>query len=245
MKFKIFLFILLSLSLVAFSQSIPADKEEQLQLIKQLSRTIPLELGKVEGTLPQINILIKKGEKVQARAMVEDALQQISQIESNQKILMQIDETADDESLMIEQVQETKRFLVNKANQLKNAISIYISCEAKLFTREYAFLKNEIQGQLADFGCSYVENPEHADWVIYVSASAREYNKMELGNFATYFSYVDLQLSIDKTANGKRVYQNSFSAKGGNNFSFERAAQEAYKELSPQISTIIKEYIFQ
>ena len=56
---------------------------------------------------------------------------------------------------------------------------------------------------------------------------------------------MDIQLTIDKIANGKRVYQNAFSEKGGNNLSFERAAQEAYKELSPKISKIIQEQIQQ
>lgn len=229
---KLFILLFAVFSMASFAQT---DK---------LIRSITYELGKVEGTIPQINMLMKKGEKIQAREMVDEALKQIEQIEEKQKEVALAGDI-EEEDLLITQTQETKRFLINKANQLKNAISIYINCDAKLFTGEYASLKNEIQGPLADFGCSYVENPEQADWVIYVSASAREYNKMELGNFATYFSYVDLQLSIDKSSNGKRVYQNSFSEKGGNNISFERAAQEAYKELSPQISTIIKEYISQ
>lgn len=227
---KIFILLFAAFSLTSFAQT---DK---------LIRSITYELGKVEGTIPQINMLIKKGEKVQAREMVDDALKQIEQIEQNQKEAASYGDF-EEEDLLIPQTQETKRFLVNKANQLKNAISIYISCDAKLFTQEYASLKNEIQGQLADLGCSYVENPEQADWVINISSSAREGNKMTTGNFTTYFSYVDLQLSIDKTANSKRVYQNTFNEKGGNNLSFERAAQEAYQELSPQISAIIKEYI--
>jgi len=228
---KLFILLFAAFSLTSFAQS---DK---------LIRSITYELGKVEGTIPQINMLIKKGEKVQAREMVDDALKQIEQIEQKQKEAALYGDFEEEEDMLISQTQETKRFLVNKANQLKNAISIYISCDAKLFTQEYASFKNEIQGQLADLGCSYVENPEQADWVINISSSAREGNKMTTGNFTTYFSYVDLQLSIDKVANGKRVYQNTFTEKGGNNISFERAAQEAYQELSPQISAVMKEYI--
>ena len=229
---RLWIIILSVLSLTAFAQT---DK---------LVRRISYELGKVEGSIPQINMLMKKGEKVQAREMVDAALQQMEQIEAYQKEAALMDETIEDEDLFILQAQETKRFLVNKANQLKNAIGIYISCDAKIFGNDYS-LKDELEGQLADLGCSFVEEKEQADWVITISASSREGNKMTAGGFSTYFSYVDLTMSIDKVANGKRVYQNAFSEKGGDTRSYEFAAKEAFMEISPQISAIIKEQVKQ
>lgn len=230
---KLLIILLAIFSLTAFAQT---DK---------LVRRISYELGKVEGSIPQINMLIKKGEKVQAKEMVNEALLQIEKIEAYQKEAALLDEAIDEADLFIPQTQETKRFLVNKAAQLKNAIGVFILCDAQLFDSDYSTLKEEIQGQLTDMGCSFLEEQEGADWLIVISASARQGNKMVTGNFSTYFSYVDLKLSIDKTANGKRVYQNAFSEKGGDTRSFENAAREAYRELFPQISAIIREQISQ
>lgn len=208
-----------------------------------LTRRISYELGKVEGTIPQINMLIKKGEKVQAREMVEEALKQMEQIEAYQKEAALNGYDMDEDDLLIPQTQETKRFLVNKAAQLKNAINVYIRCEAKVFDNEYRTLTEEIQGQLSDLGCSFLDNAEQADWTITITASSRQGNKMQKGNFTTYFSYVDMQLTIDKMANGKRVYQNAFKEKGGDTRNFEYAANEAYQEIISQITPIIKEQI--
>lgn len=234
MRLKLFIFLFVASILTAHSET----------NTQQLVRRISYELGKVEGSIPQINMLMKKGEKVQAREMVDAALQQMEQIDAYQKEAALMDETLEDEDLFIPQTQETKRFLVNKANQLKNAIGIYITCDAQIFGSNYS-LKDEIEGQLADVGCSFVDEKAQADWAITISASSREGNKMTTGGFTTYFSYVDLKLSIDKVANGKRVYQNAFSEKGGDTRSYELAAKEAYKEISPQISAIIKEQVKQ
>ena len=225
--------LIILLSVLSLSVCAQSDK---------LVRRITYELGKVEGSIPQINMLMKKGEKVQAREMVDAALKQMEQIETYQKEAA-LDGSYDEEDLLIPQAQETKRFLVNKANQLKNGIGVYIQCDAQLFGDYYSTVKDELQGRLADLGCSFVEEKEQADWAINITSSTREGNKMVNGNFTTYFSYVDLKLSIEKVANGKCVYQSAFSEKGGDTRNYSNAAKEAYQELIIQISKIIKEQI--
>ena len=241
---KLFIFALIAVfSFPVFSQMIPEDSAERAKLAKQLSRNIPLQLGKVEGAMPQINLLLKNGEKIQARQMVEDALQQIAKIEADQELLAQIDETADEEDRMVAQVLEAKQYLVNKANMLRNAIGVYISCDAALFEAKYPLFIKEIQGALSELGISYVDNAAQADWCVYITAVAREYNTVKSGNTALYYTYVDAQLAIDKKKDNKRVYEGSLSRKGGHTHNFEKAAYEAYRDMVPQISAIIEEQI--
>lgn len=239
---QILTFLFAVLSITVFAQSLPTDEAERAKLARQLTRSIPMELGKIECTMPQINMLLKKGEKVQARTMVEEALQQISKIEADQKTLALLDEAADDEILMTAEVEEAKRYLTDKANKLRNAIGIYITCDAKLFDVEYPVFLKELQGGLSQMGVSFVDSVEQADWKITITASTREYNKTENG---TYFAYADAQLAIDKLANGKRVYEDAISEKGGHTHNYDKAAREAYRYLSSRISTIIKEQIAQ
>lgn len=240
-----FIIILSVCSLSIFAQSLPTDNSERVKLARQLTRSIPMELGKIEGTMPQINILIKKGEKAQAKAMVEDALQQIAKIESDQKTLALLDEAADEEILMTAELEETKRYLTDKANKLRNAIGIYITCDAKLFDADYPVFLKELQGELSQLGVSFLDSVEQADWKINLNANAREYNKVDFGGAANYFVYVDVQLAIDKLANGKRIYEDAISEKGGHTHNYDQAAREAYKHLIPRVSSIIKEQIAQ
>ena len=242
---QILTFLFAVLSVTVFAQSLPTDEAERAKLARQLTRSIPMELGKIEGIMPQINILIKKGEKVQARTLVEEALQQIAKIEADQKTLALLDETADDETLMIAEVAEAKRYLIDKANKLRNAIGIYITCDAKLFDADYPVFLKELQGELSQLGVSFVDSVEQADWKINLNANAREYNKVDFGGAANYFVYVDVQLAIDKLANGKRIYEDAISEKGGHTHNYDQAAREAYKHLIPRVSSIIKEQIAQ
>lgn len=230
---KLFILLLSVLSLTATAQN---DK---------LVRQITYELGKVEGSIPQVNMFMKKGEKVQAREMVEDALKQIEQIEDWQKQAMLANEQLDEEELLIDQTRDIKRFFVKKQAQLKNGIGIYIQSDAKLYDKEYAALKDAIQGQLTDLGCAFLDDAEQADWVVNISASAREGEKLVTDYANTWITYVDVQLSIDKVAAGKRVYQNAFSEKAGDPRSAEHAAREAYKYAAQKVSTVIREQIMQ
>ena len=240
---QILTFLFAVLSITVFAQSLPTDEAERAKLARQLTRSIPMELGKIEGIMPQINILIKKGEKVQARTMVEDALQQIAKIKADQKTLALLDETVDDEILMTSEVADAKRFLTDKANKLRNAIGIYITCDAKLFDVENTAFLKELHGELSQFGVSFVDSVNQADWAINIQAKAREYNKVELGGATSYFVYVDAQMTIDKIANGKRVYEDAISEKAGHTFNYEQAARDSYKHLVPRIGAIIKEQI--
>lgn len=235
------LFTVLPLSL--FAQTLPTDDTERAKMARQLTRTIPMELGKIEGVMPQINMLIKKGEKVQARTMVEEALQQLSKIEADQKTLALLDENADDEILLTAEVAEAKRYLMDKANKLRNAIGIYITCDARLFDKEFPVFLKELQGELSQLGVSFVDDVNQADWSINIQAKAREYSKIDLGGATNYFVYVDAQMNMDKMANGKRVFEDAMSEKGGHSFNYEQAAREAYKYLVPRISAVIKEQI--
>lgn len=235
--------LLLVLPLSVMAQTLPTDSVERVKMAKQLVRTIPMELGKIEGEMPQINMLIKQGEKVQARTMVEQALKQIAKIEADQKTLMQLDETVDDETLMTAELTEAKRYLTEKANKLSNAIGVYITCDAKLFDADNTAFLKELQGKLSQLGVAFVDSKEQADWAINIVADAREYNKVELGGAANYFVYVDAQLTIDKIANGKRVLEDAVSEKGGHPLNYRQAALEAYKQLVPRLSEAIKEQI--
>lgn len=79
---------------------------------------------------------------------------------------------------------------------------------------------------------SFVDDEESAEWVVSVTAKAREHTKQEMNGTTTYFDYADAELSIVKTATGKHVCQKRVSEKGGHFRGYDEAAQEAYKYYS-------------
>ena len=216
-------------------------------LIRQLERKITIELTKIETALDQVDQLIANGQKLQARDLATKTLQQFAEVDEAQKTLAAVDENADEESLQLQETRDLQRRLIAFVAQLKNGLNIYISCYADMFGKNYSALKGEIEGALSPMGCTFVSRADQSDWAIYITASAREYNKKGEGSDTQYYVYIDTKLSIDKTTTGQRIYEEQLEPKkGGWTFSYEEAARmDGYKKVSQELIKIIKQQIQQ
>ena len=212
-------------------------------LIRQLEKQITVALTKVEMSLDQIDQLIAIGQKLQARSVAENALPLFAEVDEAQKLLVAVDADATEETLMLPETRILQQRLIAMVAQLKNALTICLRADAKIFNSAYPALQAELQGHLSKIGCNFVTDPSTADWVIDISAQAREYNVMTMGNVSTYFVYVDANIVITKTATGQRVYENMFSEKGGHTHNYDQAARDAYKYLLPKLREVLDEQI--
>lgn len=212
-------------------------------LIRQLEKKIMVCLTKIETSLDQVDQLIATGQKLQARSAAEKALPLFAEVDEAQKLLVAVDADATKETLMLSETRTFQQRLMAMVAQLKNALTIYLRADAKIFNSSYPALQAELQGHLSKLGCNFVTDPSTADWVIDISAQAREYNTTTMGNVSTYFVYVDANIAITKTATGQRVYENVFSEKGGHTHNYEQAARDAYKYLLPKLRDVLDEQI--
>lgn len=214
-------------------------------LIRQLEKTITVGLTKIETSLDQVDQLVANGQKMKARDLAVKTLPQFAEVDDAQKTLAAVDENADEETLQLQETRALQNRLTGLIAQLKHGINIYFECTADLFGKNYATLKSEIQGELSKLGCTFVNSASESDWAIYVNAPAREYRKTDYGSTSSYFSYVDANIVVDKTTTGQRVFEDQISEKGGHTMNYEQAARDAYKNISPKISEIIKNQIQQ
>lgn len=214
-------------------------------LIRQLEKTITVCLTKIETSMDQIDQLVANGQKLQARELAENTVPKFREVDEAQKLLAAVDENANEESLQLQETRTLQHRLTDLVAQLKNGINIYLICNAYMFGQTYSALKGEIQGALSPMGCTFVRTDAGADWIITVTATAREYNASSYGSVTTYFAYVDAKISIEKGATRQRIYEDAISEKGGHTHNYEQAARQAFKDLSPKISAIIKEQIQQ
>ena len=214
-------------------------------LIRQLEKQITVALTKVEVSLDQVDQLIATGQKLQARSAAEKALPLFAEVDEAQKLLVAVDSDATEETLMLSETRQLQQCLMAMVAQLKNALTICIKVHATAFDSPYPALQEELKGALSQLGCNFVTDPSTADWVIDISATAREYNKVATGNINTYFAYVDATISITKTATGQRVYENMFTEKGGHTHNYQQAVRDAYKYLTPKICQVVREQVKQ
>ncbi|MBQ7648157.1 MAG: hypothetical protein IJS92_03660 [Paludibacteraceae bacterium] len=214
-------------------------------LIRQLEKSITVGLTKIETSLDQVDQLVANGQKMQARDLAAKTLPQFAEVDEAQKTLVAVDENADEESLQLQETRTLQRRLTGIIADLKHGINIYLSCTADMFGTNYSALKAQIQGELSKLGCTFVSSAADSDWAVYINAPARQYNKSNLGEVSTFFCYVDANIRITKTATGQQIFEDQISEKGGHTLGFEQAARDAYKQISPKITAIIKQQITQ
>ena len=191
----------------------------------------------------QLETQITAGQKLQARSAAEKALPLFAEVDEAQKLLVAVNADATKETLMLPETRQLQQRLMAMVAQLKNALTICLKADAKIFSSAYPALQAELQGHLSKLGCNFVTDPSTADWVIDIAAQAREYNTTTMGNVSTYFVYVDANIAITKIATGQRVYENMFSEKGGHTHNYEQAARDAYKYLLPKLRNVLDEQI--
>lgn len=218
---------------------------KRVTLIRQLEKSITVGLTKIETSLDQIDQLISNGQKMQARDLAVKTLPQFAEVDDAQKTLAAVDENADEESLQLQETRTLQRRLTGIIADLKHGINIYLSCTADMFGTNYGALRAEIQGELSKLGCTFVSSAADSDWAVYINAPARQYNKSNFGEVSTFFCYVDANIRITKTATGQQIFEDQISEKGGHTLGYEQAARDAYKQISPKITAIIKQQITQ
>ena len=212
-------------------------------LVRKLSKRITVNTTKIEMGLETIPDMVANGNKSEAKQQLSAIAILLSDIENDQKVMLSIDATLEDEDIALSEVNDLRKHYQQWQNELKNGIAIYLVCGASTLVGNYPALSNSIKGELSSLGCSFLPNANGADWVITISATARKYNSQSWGEITSYFAFVDATLSIQKMATNQIIYEDIISVKGSHTFSYDEAVRSAYKELNPQIAEIIKTQI--
>ncbi|MCQ2311326.1 MAG: hypothetical protein MJZ64_06230, partial [Paludibacteraceae bacterium] len=168
-------------------------------LLRKLGKRITVNTTKIEMGLATISDMVANGNKSEAKQQLTTLNTLFSDIENDQKIMLAIDATLEDEDIALSEVNELRKQYQQWQNELKNGIAVYLTCQAVTLTGNYPALTKGIKGELNPLGCSFLNDAEGADWVITISATAREYNTQTWGNATSYVAFVDASLSIHKT----------------------------------------------
>ncbi len=125
----------------------------------------------------------------------------------------------------------------------QHGLVIYLNCEAELFDKPFNSLAGKVKGGIAADGCSFVSESDSADWVIAITASAREYDSRIMGSTTIFTAYVDAYIVITNNTTGKVVCNDEITAKGTHTVSYNEAARTAYTEAQDSLLETINQYI--
>lgn len=137
------------------------------------------------------------------------------------------------------EVNGQEQTIKQKLSELEYGTTYCIVCDADLFGKRYVKLANEVKGNLSASGCNFVDVPANADYVIRIKASARKYNEFQ----GAYFTYIDAAVTIDKNATGQRIFEDEVQEKGAHTLSYDEAARDGYKQITKEITKLLKDNI--
>lgn len=204
---------------------------------------IQMLLRKVDNAEQIAENYERQGFKMKAKVELQQAL---SELNSADEIFFWLNILGMPEQQLryyVDQTHGKEQSLKSKLAGLEHGVTYCIVCVADSFGKSYTKLANEVKGGLSASGCSFTEDPAAADYVIQINASAREYNKANIGGSAAYFVFVDAAIAIEKTATGQLILEDEISVKGSHTLGFEEAAREAYKNTSQRIVKLLLENI--
>lgn len=201
---------------------------------------IDLVLYEAENLLSSARNYKNNGLKTKAKSELNDALNLLSQTDDLFFALTFFDESTNYRYLLTKNL-NLEQAIKNMLTELDHAIVICVKCKADKYGVPYKKLAEEIKGVMSQRGCSFTSDPQKADYVINISATARKHAHSTFGSATTYFAYVDATLSI-VNKRSQRIYEDVVSVKGGS-ISYELAANDAYKKVSMRIGNAVSENI--
>ena len=206
-------------------------------------KDIKMLISNINNVITLADGYIKTGFKSKAKTELDNSLELFNSVG---KSFFWLNAFGMDENKIqkyLEQVNQSEQRVKLMIADLEYGTTYCVVCNADNFGKNYPKLQNEIKGELSASGCNFVDDPKTADYVIYVDASSREYNKMSNAGGNAYFTYVDAAVSIDKVATNQRIFEDEISVKGSHTLSYDEAGRDGYKKISKEISKMLKENI--
>lgn len=123
------------------------------------------------------------------------------------------------------------RKIDNTLLSLGHGITIFIDYHSDLFGEDYPAAISQLSAKLSSADRSFVDNPLDADWIVKITATAREGQTTTIGSNTAYFAYVDVSTTVVKGSTAQTVFNDTFSIKEGDTRGMKQAAVAAFQRI--------------
>ena len=212
-------------------------------LTRTLKKQILSHITRAEMAIEETEGLLKDGEKGAANKAIAKAMEQLQQVEEQQRVVQNVDATINMEDIAFAESNALKQRVAALQQQLKHGMAVYIGGDVTIFDKSYPTFIQKIKQEISPVGCTFTTNEAEADWVIRLQGTAREYNTLQTGAYTVYFVLAEVALQIVKGNTQSTIYEGSFSEKGSHTINREEAGYAAYAEVYQQVATKVKEII--
>lgn len=200
-------------------------------------------LSNQENDLSRATRMISLGYKEKAKPILE---QLVTKYESMEEPLIWLELCSlpkDKYQAFLDRLSANIREIDSRLLSLGHDITIFIDYRSDLFGDEYPSVIHQLSSKLSSQDRSFVDNPLNADWIVKINAKAREGQASRWGNTNTFFSYVDVDITVIKGSTAQIIYKNSYSVKEGDTRSYKHAAVAAFNKVPESLFDIVNNNI--
>lgn len=212
-------------------------------LSKHLQRQISRLLTRAEISLEEAQEQINKGEKLEARKTITQAVEYLQELAENQHMLETIDANILPENIFLQESIALKKQVTELYQELKNGVYICIEGECEILGQNYPAFIQILKEQLSDSGCTFTTNQHQADYVISISGTTRRTNQAQVAGFVAYFVEANVNLQITKANTQQTIFEGTWTEKGSHTNNNHEAALDAYKKLNSIVANMVIETI--
>lgn len=213
------------------------------ELSKHLQRQISRLLTRAEINVEETHELISKGEKVEARKTIIQAVECMQELAEYQHIIEIIDTNIVPEDILLNESIALKKQVTRLYQEMKNGIYLYVEGECDIFGKTYLTFIQQVKEQLSDLGCSFTSDQQQADWVIDIVSTTRKMNQAQVAGFVAYFVEANVSLRITKANTQQTIFEGVWTEKGSHTNNDYEAALNAYDNLTNVVTRKITETI--
>ena len=208
------------------------------ELIGYYKSNLSVNIGQIESFAKTAQDLEANGEKAKARQQIENAQAIFLKIRYAQDILTALDSRISNVDLQQEKSETLYNTLTQMQARLAQAVYVYIESSEDLFGQKVFIVANKLKAELANKGCSFVENSEQADFKLKIDVSTRyssSYNNL-------VFCYADTYVELHDIRKQKVMYSDIIAQRSGG-VSEDRAGRKAMEDVVPKISKQLNPWI--
>jgi hypothetical protein len=208
------------------------------ELIGYYKSNLSMNIGQIEGILQTANDLEANNEKAKARQQCNEVIGLFDKIRYVQDLLIAIDASSSNENLQIKKTELLYNKLTQMSARLAQAVLVYVENDEDLFEQKVNIIANKLKAEMAESGCSFIEDAKKADFKLTIHARTRE------GSVSNnlVFCYVDVTVELYDIHKQKAVYSDELSEKGGSNTQ-DKAARKAMENTVSKIINKISSWI--
>ena len=211
----------------------------RIELSAYHKTSIARNLAQAEAYLQTSNDLEASCEKIKARHQCEAAESLLDRIQQSQVLLTAIGGSAS-ESLQQTQTEALRNRIVQRRAQLAITV-VHVESAESNFSQPTTVAANRLKSLLAAKGCSFIDDPAQADFLVNIEATTRFHSSYPEYGITVCFAAVSV-VFFDVCRNVS-VFKDEFSQRGSSPSTQEITGRVALEEAASTIANKILQWL--